>query len=83
MTAPDRIWAWRFHKSAVVEEIHGGWTEKEDKRETEYIRADLADAQWNAAIRAAADAIRRDTSVLINRRNILALLKNEKQGDIS
>jgi len=90
MTAPERIWAWRFHKSAVVEEIHGGWTEKEDKRETEYIRADLADtATWNAAIRAAAEIVRPKlvasgnglVVAALHREAdaILALLKEEKK----
>ena len=45
MTAPERIWAWRFITPKVLPEIKGGWTDEHDRRETEYIlhtRAALA-----------------------------------------
>ncbi len=56
MKMPDRIWAWSFHKSAVIDEMQGGWTDKPDKREVEYTRSDLAVNEWNAAIERHDDA---------------------------
>jgi len=57
MKTPDRIWAWLFHESAIIDEMQGGWTDKPDKREVEYIRSDLVVNEWNVAIEAAADLI--------------------------
>lgn len=42
--APTTIWAWYFADSEQNEHMQGGWTDKPDKRETEYTRTDLADA---------------------------------------
>ena len=42
--APERILAWWFMKSKQNENMQGGWTNKKEKRETEYLRADLAAA---------------------------------------
>lgn len=77
MTAPKRIWAWETLN------CNGQWTIAEGDG-IEYIRADLANAQWNAAIRAAAKKAHRVYGPsVVDLRDILALLKNEKQGDIS
>lgn len=41
---PDRIWAWRFMAGERNEHMQGGWDDKADPRETEYVRKDLARA---------------------------------------
>ncbi len=40
--APERIWAWDFMPSMQNEELRGGWVDKPDRREREYLRADIA-----------------------------------------
>ena len=58
---PPSIWAWYVHPNMQNEHMEGGWTETQDKRETLYIRADLATpapvvpADQRAAIEALAD----------------------------
>ena len=42
MQAPERIWAWHFAPDRQDDVMQGGWTDTQDKRETEYIRADHA-----------------------------------------
>lgn len=38
MTAPDKIWAWRFSPEKQDDVIKGGWTDIPDLREIEYTR---------------------------------------------
>lgn len=42
---PERIWAWRFMVGQRNEHMQGGWDDKEDPRETPYVRADLLPAE--------------------------------------
>ena len=42
---PEKIWAWHFAEGSKNEVMHGGWTPEIDRREVEYIRADIAQAQ--------------------------------------
>lgn len=53
---PEKIIAWRMHSSKVNEELHGGWADAEDKRETSYTRTDVAQAMVAAAYEEAASA---------------------------
>jgi hypothetical protein len=55
--APERIWAWLFIEGKQTEEMQGGWSCIPDKRETEYIRADVAAAMVAAEREAMADEI--------------------------
>ena len=43
MGNPKRIWAWYFMPSKRDDVIQGGWTDQPDRREIEYVRADIAD----------------------------------------
>ena len=66
--APERIWAWFFMKSKQNDLIQGGWTKKPDKKETEYIRADIHAAaiaraeRAEAALAVAEEALQRAAS---------------------
>jgi len=48
MSAPDRIWAWYFVESKRDEVILGGWTDEPDRKETEYVRNDIAATEADA-----------------------------------
>jgi hypothetical protein len=47
--APERIWAWWFHRDQQDDVMQGGWTSKEDAREQAFIRLDAHEAAVAAA----------------------------------
>ena len=53
---PDRIWAWYCMPEKQNDVMVGGWDEVPDPKETEYIRADIADAATQAAVVRALEA---------------------------
>ena len=53
---PDRIWAWYCMPEKQNDVMVGGWDEVPEPKETEYIRADIADAATQAAVVRALEA---------------------------
>lgn len=55
MDASEKIWAWFFVDSKRNDDMQGGWDDKPDRKTTEYIRADIAQAMVAAAYEDAAN----------------------------
>jgi len=45
MSAPERIWTWDFCASEQNEFMRGGWFVEPSRGDTEYIRADIHEAE--------------------------------------
>lgn len=62
--APKRIWAWYYTEDKRDDIIKGGWNDAPDRRETEYVRADVLRNPTDEQVRSACLSYRHDFGLL-------------------